>query len=89
LITVHFSRIILLISYLFHRNPTAVAPKHSVCVLNYMSEDTDKIYTEGVHIYDVDPDDERFAYCRDCGVKVSRVEIDRHHHRLKCEGESR
>lgn len=54
-----------------------------------MDKTHDKIYTDGAHIYDVDPDDPRFAKCRDCGQKVSRVEIDDHIHRHKCTGDRR
>jgi hypothetical protein len=52
-----------------------------------MDKNTDKIYTDGAHIYDADPDDDRFAYCRDCGVKCSEREIREHIHRHKCSGD--
>ncbi len=54
-----------------------------------MDKSHDKIYTDGAHIYDADPDDDRFAYCRDCSVKVSTREIDENLHRHRCKGDRR
>ena len=47
------------------------------------------IKTDGAHLYDQDERDPRFYRCRDCGTKVSNVEIDSHLHRHRCKGDQR